>query len=192
MSGAEAGKGVSRDAREPGRPQFDPGYTPGDGNKRGPTRGVLITIIGALITAGVATISPGLIGGERSGPPGGTAPVTSKAATTQQSCVVQFPPAPEKVTGRVTGLLTDEQAAAIVRSAEAQTGIRMNPSYPPLKHATVRVDSGSKRFETMAAIPPPVSVQIGDTVELTLRYRDPTLPCHFIPVTITRRIIAAR
>jgi len=189
MSGAEAAKGASRDAREPGRPQFDPGYVPDD--KRGSTRGVLITIIGALITAGVASVTPGLIGGERSRPPGGTVPVTSKAATTEQSCSAQLPSVPAKSTGLVTGFLTDEQASVLTRSVEAQTGSRVNPAYPPLQHANVRVDSGSRSFVTMAAIPPPLSIKVGDTVELKFRYRDPTLPCHFIPVTINR-VVAAR
>jgi hypothetical protein len=36
----------------------------------------------------------------------------------------------------------------------------------------------------MAAVPENLDVKIGDVVELNSRYRDPGLPCHFIPWTI--------
>src|SRR5215813_6373303 len=55
MSGTATGDGASAGTGEPGRPQHDPGYEPGDGKKRGPSRGIMITIIGALVTAGIAT-----------------------------------------------------------------------------------------------------------------------------------------
>jgi hypothetical protein len=41
---------------------------------------------------------------------------------------------------------------------------------------------------TIAAIPPDMTVEVGDLIELNLRYRDHSLPCHFIPVTINRVI----
>jgi hypothetical protein len=44
----------------------------------------------------------------------------------------------------------------------------------------------------MAAVPEHMSVKIGDTVELNSRYRDPTLPCHFIPWTINRLVDGAK
>jgi hypothetical protein len=67
-----------------GRPQRDPGYEPGDGKKGGPSRGVLITIVGALITAGTATaaVFPGLIGGKLSGLAGDAEPTLSALAPT--------------------------------------------------------------------------------------------------------------
>lgn len=192
MSGAAAENGGSAGASEPGRPQPDPGYEPGDGEKRGSTRGILITIIGALITAGIAAaaVSPSLIGGKSAGPPGDAVSATSTPAVTEQSCTTQLPNAPQNVNGLVTGFLTDEQVLAITRSVEAQLGTKVNPAYPPLKHAMVRgLQNG---FETMAAVPEHMSVKIGDTVELNSRYRDPTLPCHFIPWTINRLVDGAR
>jgi hypothetical protein len=85
MSGAAGGEGASAGASEPGRPLRDPGYEPNDGKKRGPSRGILITIIGALVTAGIATaaVSPGLIGGELSGPAGDEEPTLSVLAPTE-------------------------------------------------------------------------------------------------------------
>jgi hypothetical protein len=63
MSGAAAGEGASAGARESGRPRRDPGGGTGEDRKRSPSRGILITITGALVTAGVAVaaVSPDLI-----------------------------------------------------------------------------------------------------------------------------------
>jgi len=84
MSGVAAGDGASTGTCTPSRPQRDPGYEPGDGKNRGPSRGILITIIGAVVTAGIAAaaVSPGLIGGELSGPAGNTEPTLSALAPT--------------------------------------------------------------------------------------------------------------
>src|SRR5215471_10174224 len=84
MSGAAGGDGASAGAGEPGRPQQDPGYEPGDGKKRGPSRGIMIIIIGALVTAGIATatVFPGLIGSKPSGPAGDAEPALSALAPT--------------------------------------------------------------------------------------------------------------
>jgi hypothetical protein len=41
-------------------------------------------------------------------------------------------------------------------------------------------------METIAAVPPAMSVKVGDLVELNSRYRDHSLPCQFIPWTDNR------
>jgi hypothetical protein len=56
-----------------------------------------------------------------------------------------------------------------------------------LRRATVE-DYPPGNFRTMAAIPEQMTVQIGDLVELSSRYRDAALPCHFIPWTINRLV----
>lgn len=71
MSAAAAGDAASAGARQPGRRQRDPGNS--GGGRRGPGRSILITIIGAVVTGGIATatLSPDRsAGGE---PPVGTA-----------------------------------------------------------------------------------------------------------------------
>jgi hypothetical protein len=66
-------------------------------------------------------------------------------------------------------------------------GARINPDYFALKRATVeRYPDGNR--STMAAIPENMDVKIGDLVELASRYRDRTLPCHFVPWTINRLV----
>jgi hypothetical protein len=42
---------------------------------------------------------------------------------------------------------------------------------------------------TMAAVPENLTVKVGDLVELNTRYRDQSLPCHFVPWTISRQLI---
>ena len=68
MSGAAAQDGVSAGAAStPDSPRDPPsGGGPGKGRRRGPNRGTLITIIGGLITAGIAVgvVRPDLIGGK--------------------------------------------------------------------------------------------------------------------------------
>jgi hypothetical protein len=59
MSGAAAQEGASKGTSigvgPPDRPRRDPQRGPGDSPKRGRWRGILITISGALVTAGIAT-----------------------------------------------------------------------------------------------------------------------------------------
>ncbi|HEY2534512.1 MAG TPA: retropepsin-like aspartic protease [Xanthobacteraceae bacterium] len=102
----------------------------------------------------------------------------------QQSCTASIATAAQHFTGLVTGFLTDEQVLAVTRSVEAQLGAKLNPAYLRLKHVWVSWQNGSSM--TMAAVPEHMSVKIGDSVELNSRYRDPSLPCHFIPWTINR------
>jgi len=79
--GAAAGGASAGKATPP--PQREPGKGPVNGKKRGPSRGILITIAGALVTAGIATaaVVPGLIGG-KSGPAGDAEPTLSQLAPT--------------------------------------------------------------------------------------------------------------
>jgi hypothetical protein len=83
MSGAAAGDGVTTGAAgRADRPPRDPGREPGDRKKkRGPSRSILITIIGGLVTAGIATaaVLPRLIGA-KSGPVGIAEPTLSALA----------------------------------------------------------------------------------------------------------------
>jgi len=48
--------------------------------------------------------------------------------------------------------------------------------------------SAANGQRTIAAIPPDMTVKVGDLVVLNTRYRDHSLPCHFIPLTISRVI----
>src|SRR5437868_3375782 len=80
---ARGGASAGEPARPPGDPSHgQPSPEPGKGRKRGPSRSIVITIIGALITAGIltATLVPGLIGAKPSGPAGDAEPSLSPLA----------------------------------------------------------------------------------------------------------------
>jgi hypothetical protein len=106
----------------------------------------------------------------------------------QKACGLRLADAPEHMTGRVTGLLSGEEALAETRKAEAELGAQISPAYITLKRATVERYPRGDNWSTTAAIPEHLAVKIGDLVELNVRRRDQSLPCHFIPWTIGRRI----
>lgn len=183
MSGAAAGGEEPSGVGETGRPQRDPGQDPADPKQRRPARGIVIAIIGALVTGGVAgaTVSSGLVGGDGS-------KAASNATQSEQRCNAQNPPGPQIYRGLVAGFLTDQQVMDITKAMEVKTASKVNPAYLPLRHVIVNGDRQSPGLRTMAAIPAQISVKPGDAVELSSRYRDPILPCHFIPWTVTRLI----
>jgi len=76
-AGARAGGASGGKA---GPPRREPDEKPGKGKKRGPFRAILITIIGALITGGIATaiVMPDVIRGKPSGPAGDAEPILSQ------------------------------------------------------------------------------------------------------------------
>jgi hypothetical protein len=123
-------------------------------------------------------------------PASATAQSASSAvdARTQRgpSCNLQIADAPQQLTGRVTSFLAGEAASARVREIEAELGAKMSPAYVALNRVTVVAYPPSDSWSTMAAIPEGLTVKIGDLVELKSRYRDQSLPCHFIPWTINR------
>lgn len=106
----------------------------------------------------------------------------------QESCRLQIADAPRHVTGRVTDYVPDEQAVALTRRVEAELGAKISPAYLSLKRVKVEGNPKTGYWVTMAAIPEDLSVKVGDVVELNGRYRDPKLPCHFIPWTINRLV----
>jgi hypothetical protein len=101
-----------------------------------------------------------------------------------RTCALQIPGTPQRRTGRVTGLVSEEQALAAVKRVEAQSRAQISPAYQSLRH--VSVEDGS--FKTMVAVPNELTVQVGDLVEFNSRYRDPGLACHFIPWIINRLV----
>jgi len=66
------------------------------------------------------------------------------------------------------------------------TGAKISPAYLALFRVDAQIDSTGQH--TLAAIPADMNVKVGDVVELNSRYRDRSLPCHFIPWTINRVI----
>jgi hypothetical protein len=107
----------------------------------------------------------------------------------QPSCVAQIPGAPDRLTARVTGFVPSEQVLAITKGVEGEIGVKISPTYLPLKRVVVDISGPNGKFSTFAAVPASMTVKTGDVVEVNSRYRDPNLPCHFIPWTITRLLV---
>jgi hypothetical protein len=124
----------------------------------------------------------------RSASPAAVLPTQS--ATVHDDCPLQLAAEPQHVTGKVIGLISDEEASARTQSVEADLGAKISPAYVPLGRVTVEQSpqAGSWSTTTMAAIPEHMAVKIGDMVELSSRHRDQSLPCHFVPWTINRLV----
>ena len=85
---------------------------------------------------------------------------------------------------RVISTITPEAVLAATARVEARLGAKVNPAYLDWPHVdTVTSLTG---METIAAVPPAMNVKVGDLIELNSRYRDHSLPCHFIPWTVSR------
>ena len=76
-----------------------------------------------------------------------------------------------------------DEAASRIRRVEADLGAKISPSFESLSRVVVERGDG---WSTMAVVPQNTAVKIGDLVELNGRYRDQSLPCHFVPWTINR------
>jgi hypothetical protein len=98
---------------------------------------------------------------------------------------MQVPQQPLNVTGRVTGLVTDEEAVGIVRRVEAQVGGKISPAYIHLRRVTMMVYAPAGNYLSIAAVPDGMKVRVANLVDVNTRYRDPALPCNFIPWIIT-------
>ena len=111
---------------------------------------------------------------------------TAPATLTQQACTAKVPGSPEHLRARVTGFVSEAEALAITRTVEAEVGAQVSPAYRSLRRVYVEVILPTGARPTMAAVPEYMTVQIGDILDVNSRYRDPSLPCHFIPWTIYR------
>jgi transglutaminase-like putative cysteine protease len=123
-------------------------------------------------------------------PPQPYAPAPAPAGSaTVQACNSPIPGSPTRVMARVTGFVSADQAQTATRAVEAQLGAKISPAYVSWPRVVAEgYPDGS--LKTMAAIPENMTVNVGDVVELNTRYRDPSLPCHFIPWLVNRRVDA--
>ncbi|HKD30859.1 MAG TPA: DUF3857 domain-containing transglutaminase family protein [Xanthobacteraceae bacterium] len=123
--------------------------------------------------------------------PDAAASPPARSAALQPGCNSPIPDTPTRIVARVTGFVSAEQALAATRAVEAQLGAKANPAYLSLPRVAAEGYPDSSRLKTMAAIPEQMTVKIGDVVELNTRYRDASLPCHFIPWMINRIVDAS-
>lgn len=109
----------------------------------------------------------------------------------EKSCNQQIVGEPRHFAARVTGFVPGDAVAATTRAVEARIGVKISPGYLPLRRISAVGLQASSRLSTMAAIPDNVTPKVGDIVDLIGRYRDPHLPCNFIPWTVNRVLTSA-
>jgi hypothetical protein len=150
-----------------------------------------LVVASGLLTS-LAISAPMVLPGPDAIPSAASSPravgLPKEAEPTQQSCTSQLSGAPQPFTARVTRFVPSEQVLAVTRSVEAQEGAKISPAYLHLTRVAVEGDRPNGKFATMAAVPEYMTVKVGDLVEVNSRYRDPSLPCHFIPWTINRLV----
>ena len=90
--------------------------------------------------------------------------------------------------GRVIEFMPSQQALAATRVMEAQLKAKISPAYLPLPRINVEAYPRNGGWNGMVALPEGMTVKIGDVIEVATRYRDPEMPCNFIPWTVTRLV----
>lgn len=94
----------------------------------------------------------------------------------------------ERLSGRVIGFLSAEEAAAMIEFTQKKTHGTISPDY--LGQRRVRVEDPRGALRTVL-VPDHLTVHLGDVVEYTNGHRAPDLPCHYIPNLISRVIASA-
>ena len=90
-------------------------------------------------------------------------------------------------TGRIVGILTEEQGLATIQRTQRNMRGLIDPAYIPNVRVLVSLD---KRSQFMGAVvPKDMRVNIGDHVTFVTAHRNKTLPCNYIPNLITNPII---
>jgi hypothetical protein len=103
-------------------------------------------------------------------------------ASEAANCKLAIGTIPTHVFARVTGFVAQDEVPAIRSRVQAQVGGKESPQYLTQRRvSTIGVNSS---FITTAVVPDGMAVKVGDTVRLNSRYRDPTLPCNYVPWTI--------
>jgi len=107
------------------------------------------------------------------------------AAEAPQNCPLQ--PGQPGGSGKVVGFLTAGQAQDMMQRTQAQLQAKISPAYVSNLRAAITPD-GVRRL--VALVPAGMTVKIGDQVEFIGAYKDPTLPCHYVPNLISKLISA--
>lgn len=110
-------------------------------------------------------------------------------AEPQSSCPLKPGPIFPGSSGKVVGFLLQEQAQTLTQRTEAQLQAKLNPAFVNNLRAVITPEGTQSRL--VALVPATMAVNIGDQVVFTGGYKDPSLPCHYMPNLISKIISPA-
>lgn len=88
--------------------------------------------------------------------------------------------------GRVTGIATEAQASALIRSSQFMTDRRISPKYAGKRQVFAETLDGIRKSSAM--LPSGLTVNVGDVIEIDSGHVDPSDPCQYIPnVVVSKR-----
>src|ERR1700674_4532916 len=123
----------------------------------------------------------------RMAPPGSNKRMGAKAGFVPRFCHhdTRGPPSifPAQKTGTIADFPIRHRGGAYVHN------YRCWPTAAQLQRVAIEGYPGGN-LRSMAAVPEHMTVKIGDLVEVNTRYRDPSLPCNFVPWIIDRPVDA--
>jgi hypothetical protein len=88
--------------------------------------------------------------------------------------------------GRVTGVVTEGQALALLRLSQVMTDRRINPNYIRNQQVFAETLDGIKK--SIVVLPSRLSVNVGDVIEVDSGHVDPTDRCQYIPNLAVRKL----
>jgi hypothetical protein len=91
----------------------------------------------------------------------------------------QSPAAGSRQPGRVIGIATEAQALALIRSSQLMTDRRINPKYASRRQVFAETLDGVNKSSVV--LPPGITVNVGDLIEIDSGHVDPSDRCRYIP-----------
>lgn len=89
------------------------------------------------------------------------------------------PAAASRLPGRVIGIATEAQALALIRSSQVMTDRRINPNYIRSRQVFAETLDGVNKSSVV--LPPGLTVNVGDVIEIDSGHVDPSDRCQYIP-----------
>jgi hypothetical protein len=132
------------------------------------------------LTISILAVSPALAGPAQNWRPAGAATLFDLAAV-YDGCGIAEGRLTADAIARVLRILSDEEKANVIARNEAYYGAKVNPLYLPNARVLVQRPNSAP---TIAVAPRNWQGQPGDIVVIKGAYRDPALPCHFVPPMI--------
>jgi hypothetical protein len=96
----------------------------------------------------------------------------------------QSPAAGSRKQARVIGIANDAQALALIRSSQYMTDRHINPRYLRAPQVFAETLDGARKSSVV--LPPGITVNVGDVIEVDSGHVDPSDHCQYIPNVAVR------